>query len=46
MNIISCRVQKNQRIHNNTEKISSVNYEVFFDESENVFNVLTKKSFP
>ena len=36
---------KNQRIHNNTEKISSVftDYEVSVDESENVFNVLTKK---
>ena len=34
---------KNQRTHNNTEKISSVftDYEVSFDESKNVFNVLT-----
>ena len=39
---------KNQRIHNNTEKISCIftNYEVSFDESENVFNVLTKKVLP
>ena len=36
---------KNQRTHNNTEKISSAftDYELSFDESENVFNVLTKK---
>ena len=39
---------KNQRIHNNTKKISSVftDYEVSLEESENVFNVLTKKSCP
>ena len=39
---------KNQGIHNNTEKISSVftNYDVSFDESENAFNVLTKKVLP
>ena len=43
---LSC--SKNQRIHNNTEKISSVitDYEVFFDECENVFSVLTKKVLP
>ena len=47
MNIISFLVQKDS-IHNNTEKISSVftDYEVSFDESENVFNVLTKKVLP
>ena len=36
---------KNHRIHNNMEKISSVftDYEVSFDESENVFSVLARK---
>ena len=39
---------KNQRIHNNKEKISSAftDYEVSFDESGNVFDVLTKKVLP
>ena len=39
---------KNQRIHNNAEKISSIftDYEVSFDESKNVFNVLTKNVLP
>ena len=39
---------KNQGIHNNTEKISSVftDYDVSFDESENAFHVLTKKVLP
>ena len=47
MNIVSYLVQKDS-IHNNTEKISSVfpDYEVSFDESENVFNVLTKEVLP
>ena len=39
---------KNQRIHNNAEKISSIftDYEVSFGESKNVFNVLTKNVLP